>query len=63
MRKTVILYTDEEISKRLRFADMLIQQLIDHNREPILPEHLEGERQELLQEQLRRTIGVGGEGI
>ena len=63
MKKPVIKYTDLEISDRLAFAKMLIQQLLDRKRPPVLSPHLEVELQELLVEQSRRLIGVNGEGI
>jgi hypothetical protein len=53
----------EEISRRLNFGDMLIQQLKDHRRPPVLPAHLERERQELIEEQKRRVTNVMGDGI
>lgn len=55
--------TDAQIEKRLKFADMLIGQLKQHDKEPKLPSHLEKEVQDLLAEQQRRQLGVAGEGI
>jgi len=63
VKRSVIEYTDLEINTRLAFADMLIQQLLDHSMPPVLPSHLETELQALLVEQLRRQKGIAGEGI
>lgn len=63
MPKPIKECTDKEIQRRLDFADMLIQSLAKAGKEPILPDRLERERQELLIEQQRRQIGINGEGI
>lgn len=46
--------TNEEIQRRLDFADRLITSLIEHKRPGVLPDHLEAERQDLLAEKRKR---------
>jgi hypothetical protein len=46
--------TNEEIQRRIDFANTLIESLIAHKRPGVLPEHLEIEWQELLAEKRRR---------
>lgn len=63
MKKPVTEYTNDEIAKRLAFADRLVNQLEEHGKSTELPPHLEREKQELLQEQSRRQQCVAGDGI
>jgi hypothetical protein len=58
MKKPVNEYSDEEITKRLAFADRIAA-----NSGQELPPLLEKEKQELLAEQRRRTLGANGDGI
>ena len=55
--------SDSEIEGRLRFADLILNDLQKHGKERKLPEHLERERQALLAEQRRRVENIGGGGI
>ncbi len=59
MKKPVNEYTDEEIQSRLDFADRIISHL---NGKSLAP-HLDKERKDLLNEQIRRVTGVKGAGI
>lgn len=63
MRKPVHEYTDEQIQKRLDFAEMIRAQCRQHHKDDTLPKHLVEEEAELLAEQSKRAALVNGGGI